>query len=129
MARRSRLRLALVLAMVAAIGSPARAEEWSQARITRLPDSAFAVVEIAPDGRKLRHLPHHDETGAVDLPHLRAARSRLPQVKWLHPLNEETARRHLEEHWREIGGPLPSPLLTSYQDQLMITLDVNIAAR
>src|SRR5439155_11863414 len=59
-------------------------------------------VETAPDGRKVRHLPHHDETGTVDLGHLRAARSRLGQVRWLDPLSEEIARRHLEEHQREL---------------------------
>src|SRR5437016_12125903 len=79
------------------------AEEWSRAYISRLPDSAFAVVETAPDGRKARHLPHHDETGAVDLAHLRAARSRLGQVRWLDPASKAVARRHLEEHWRELN--------------------------
>jgi hypothetical protein len=77
------------------------AEEWSRARIAQLPDSAFAVVEIAADGTKVRHLPHHDETGAIDPAHLKAARARLPQVKWLDPSNEAIARRHLEEHARE----------------------------
>ena len=81
--------------------APAAAEEWSRAYISRLPDSAFAVVETAPDGRKVRHLPHHDETGAVDLAHLKAARSRLGQVRWLDPASAEIARRHLHEHWRE----------------------------
>ena len=82
--------------------APAAAEEWSRAYISRLPDSAFAVVETAPDGRKVRHLPHHDETGAVDLAHLKAARSRLGQVRWLDPASAEIARRHLHEHWREL---------------------------
>lgn len=94
--------LALVF-LLSAGAHPVAAEEWSRTRIDRLPDSAFAVVEIAPDGRKLRHLPHHDETGALDVPHLRAARSRLGQVRWLDPAREAIARRHLEEHWRELG--------------------------
>ena len=89
---------AMVCALLALAVSPVAAEEWSRAYISRLPDSAFAVVETAPDGRKVRHLPHHDETGAVDLAHLRAAWSRLGQVRWLDPANEEIARRHLEEH-------------------------------
>ncbi len=84
------------------LATPASAEEWNHARISRLPDSAFAAVETAPDGRKLRHLPHHDETGAVDLPHLKAATSRLGQVKWLDPANAEVTRQHLDTHWREI---------------------------
>ncbi len=92
--------IALVLA-----ASPATAEEWPRARISRLPDSAFAVVETAPDGRKVRHLPHHDEAGAVDLVHLRAARSRVGQVRWLDPASEEIAREHLDVH--AVAGPLP----------------------
>lgn len=93
---------ALVLLTLASPAGPAFAEEWSRGRIERLPDSAFAVVEIAEDGKKLRHLPHHNEQGGVDVPHLRAALSRLGQVKWLDPSNEAAARRHLEEHWREL---------------------------
>ena len=97
-------RLSIMLAALVVIWcSPAVAEEWSRVYISRLPDSAFAVVETAPDGRKVRHLPHHDETGAVDLAHLRAARSRLGQVRWLDPASKAVARRHLEEHWRELN--------------------------
>lgn len=82
--------------------STAAAEVWPRARIARLPDSAFAVVEVAPDGRQVRHLPHHDETGALDVAHLRAARARLAQVRWLDARSEPVARRHLEEHWRQV---------------------------
>jgi hypothetical protein len=91
---------ALLMSLALFARSSAAAEEWSRARISRLPDSAFAVVEISADGRKIRHLPHHDETGAVDPAHLRAARARLTQVKWLDPANESVARRHLEGHLR-----------------------------
>jgi hypothetical protein len=93
----------LLAVLFLSVGLSAAAEEWSRARVARLPDSAFAVVEIASDGRLLRHLPHHDETGAVDLAHLRAARTRLGQVRWLDPANEAIARRHLEEHWQAIS--------------------------
>ncbi len=91
----------LLISFAVLASSSAAAEEWSRARISRLPDSAFAVVEISPEGRKVRHLPHHDETGAVDPAHLRAARARLAQVKWLDPANEAVARRHLENHLRD----------------------------
>ncbi len=99
-----------VFALPVGVGAPAvlpvgaDAEPWSRARIARLPDSAFAVVEPAADGRVARHLPHHDETGRVDVPHLRAARSRLGQVRWLDPASAEVARRHLEEHGQAPGG-------------------------
>ncbi len=92
---------ALVFVTLSALAAPLSAEEWPRSRIERLPDSAFAVVEVAPDGRKVRHLPHHDEEGEVDLPHLKAALSRIGQVHWLHPESEAIARRHLEDHRRE----------------------------
>src|SRR3989442_11891473 len=91
----------LLMSLAVFASSSAAAQAWSKARISRLPDSAFAVVEISPDGRKVRHLPHHDETGAVDPAHLRSARARLAQVKWLDPANESVARRHLESHLRD----------------------------
>ena len=96
------LRLTGLLVFLAALASSsAVADEWSRGRISGLPDSAFAVVETSPEGRKVRHLPHHDETGAVDLAHLRAALARLSQVKWLDPANESVARSHLESHLHE----------------------------
>jgi hypothetical protein len=92
----------LWLVAVAALPASAAAEPWSRARINHLPDAAFAAVERAPDGRAVRHLPHHDETGKLDLPHLRAARARFGQVRWLDPASAEIARRHLEEHVRDL---------------------------
>ena len=61
--------------------------EWSTAYMNDLPDSAFLYIE--PGGskdsegktkpRSLRHFPYKDASGAVDLPHLRNALSRIPQ--------------------------------------------------
>lgn len=53
--------------------SPAAAEEWSRAYVNKLPNSAFAAIETTPDGKTVRHLPHHDHTGALDIPHLKNA--------------------------------------------------------
>ena len=88
----------LLIALAVLATSSVSADEWPKARISRPPDSAFAVVENSPGGRKLRHLPHHDETGAVDPAHLKVALARLSQVKWLDPANEAVARLHLEQH-------------------------------
>ena len=94
----------LLLSLALFASSSATAGEWPRARISKLPDSAFAGVEISADERKVRHLPHHDESGAIDPAHLRAARARLAQVKWLDPANESLARRHLQSHPLESGG-------------------------
>jgi len=90
--------LAMVLAFLAVAASPTAAATWSRAYIRQLPDSAFAVIEQSPAGKQTRRLPHHDATGALDLPHLCNALARLPQVKWRDPANSEIARRHLRDH-------------------------------
>ncbi len=96
--------IALTLALLPQCGMlvrAARAEPWTRAYIDSLPDSAFAVVETTPSRRKLRHLPHHDQNGRVDTPHLRNALSRLSQVKWLDSRNAAVARAHLQAHVQE----------------------------
>ena len=60
---------------------------WDAAYINDLPDSAFACIDAGgelDDGgrtvpRSLRHYPHHNAAGNLDLPHLRAALSRVAQ--------------------------------------------------
>lgn len=66
---------------------------WSAAFINALPDSAFACI----DGSG-RHYPHHGSGGALDLPHLRAALSRIGDSS-----NVQCGRRHLEAHARAAG--------------------------
>ena len=90
--------LALFLPLVFA--SVGLAEKWSQSYINSLPDSAFAAVETGADGKAVRHLPHHNLSGEVDIPHLKSALGRIHQVKWLDPANFEKAKNHLEHHYR-----------------------------
>jgi competence ComEA-like helix-hairpin-helix protein len=80
--------------------SAASAEKWSQRYIGSLPDSAFAVVEISKEGKKIRHLPHHNDVGEVDIPHLKSALGRIYQVKWIDSKNFVKAKTHLEEHYQ-----------------------------
>lgn len=82
--------------------------EWSAAYINDLPDSSFAYIESGGEKddegkttpRALRHFPHHDAQGNLDLPHLRNALSRGPQSDvW------PNGQDHLEAHARaeEVG--------------------------
>lgn len=91
-----------VLAMLG-VGSTAAGAKWSRTYIRQLPDAAFAAIERTPEGRTIRHLPHHDAAGNLDIPHLCNALSRLGQVKWRNPANAEIARRHLQEHLEQVG--------------------------
>jgi competence ComEA-like helix-hairpin-helix protein len=82
------------------IVSPAMADKWSQRYIDSLPDSAFASIEITKDGKKIRHLPHHNHLGEVDIYHLKSALGRIHQVKWVDPANFAKAKEHLDQHYR-----------------------------
>jgi hypothetical protein len=91
--------------------------EWSAAFINDLPDSAFLLIE--PGGEKdaegkttprsLRHLPVRDENGELDIPHLRNAISRIPQLEVPGLTAEDKqrlqdkARRLLEEAQKAAG--------------------------
>jgi HK97 family phage prohead protease len=60
---------------------------WTIAYINSLPDSSFLYIEDGGDKdsegkttpRSLRHFPVKDDSGAVDMAHLRNALSRIPQ--------------------------------------------------
>jgi hypothetical protein len=62
---------------------------WSTAQVNDLPDSCFLYIESGgkkdSDGkttpRSLRHLPYKNSSGKIDLPHLRNAIARIPQMK------------------------------------------------
>lgn len=59
---------------------------WSAKYISTLPDSSFACVNSSG-----RHYPYKDASGAVDLPHLRAALSRIAD-----PNNEQCGKSVLQ---------------------------------
>ena len=77
------------------------AAKWTRRYISALPDEAFASIEITEEGKKIRHLPHHDHTGMLDVSHLLSALGRIHQVEWIDPRNKEAAEKHLREHMRE----------------------------
>ncbi len=87
----------------------AQAEPWTRQYIRGLPDSAFAAVETAPDGHKLRHLPHHDRYGHVDVAHVRNALARVTRVHWTDARHATAARAHLRRHLRALGAQAPEP--------------------
>jgi hypothetical protein len=59
------------------------AAKWTRAYINSLPDSAFIYIEPgykAGLDKRARHLPYKDDTGKIDLPHLRNALARCNQI-------------------------------------------------
>ncbi len=84
---------------------------WSGAEKNDLPDSAFLYIE--PGGREdesgrtvprsLRHFPYKDQSGKVDVRHLRNALSRIPQAH-VPEAAKRAARTHAEKLLAEHGG-------------------------
>jgi hypothetical protein len=103
----------LLVALAVLLPARVTAETWSRRYIAALPDSAFAAVETTADGHKLRHLPHHDRYGHLDVPHVRNALTRVTQVHWADPRHAAAARAHLLRHLRALrsrrGSGLSSP--------------------
>jgi hypothetical protein len=104
--RRSCLGLLIVGAL--ALAGRVLAEPWTRTQVDALPDEAFAVVHVRPDGTKARHLPHHDAAGRLDLLHIRSALARLGQVRWEDPADAERARQHLLAHRRALAEARPA---------------------
>jgi len=81
---------------------------WSTAFVNDLPDSSF--LYITPGGKKdgegktvprsLRHLPYKGPGGKIDLPHLRNAIARIPQMKGL----SESLKSSLQSRARRLLG-------------------------
>lgn len=73
------------------------AAKWTRAYINSLPDSAFIYIEPGyKDGedKRARHLPYKDDTGKIDIPHLRNALSRCNQITpTLGKANKEQMRK------------------------------------
>ncbi len=101
----------IAAALVVAGGTlaTAHAATWTRAYVRTLPDSAFAVVERRADGARLPRLPHHDATGALDIPHLCSALGRIQQVKWVDQTSAERARAHLATHLAEAPAAICRP--------------------
>jgi hypothetical protein len=58
--------------------------KWTRAYINSLPDGAFIYIEPGykeGEDKRARHLPYKDDTGKIDLPHLRNAMARCNQIK------------------------------------------------
>ena len=87
--------------------------DWTTAYVNNLPDSAFAYIEGGghkdEEGktvpRSLRHYPHHDANGSVDLPHLRNALARAAA----NPGTGDQALAHLKRHAAAAGVGKDAP--------------------
>lgn len=78
---------------------PGQCQEWTSLTIRLLPDSAFALVEVAQGGAKTRHFPHHDLNDRLDEEQLIYVLGKSKEEEWLYPHNKASARKHLSSHY------------------------------
>jgi len=82
------------------------AEIWTTAYVNDLPDSSFAYIENGgskdssekTEPRSLRHLPYKDNSGKINLPHLRNALARISQVKGMSEVIRTRTKLKLEHY-------------------------------
>jgi len=104
--------------------------KWTRAYINDLPDSSFAVIEPAyksgkTDNKNARHLPHKDENGKIDLPHLRAALARMNQIV---PVTDSITADALRAQAKRVLVPLAKKYLPGSQWAEMEAAAEKIAA-
>ena len=72
--------------------------EWSVGKISLLPDSSFALVEIEK-AKKVRHCPHHDANGTLDEEQLIYVLGNFDDEIWIDQTNRDAAKKHLNQHY------------------------------
>lgn len=111
---------------------------WSRKYVNDLPDSAFAL--ILPGGtkddegktkpRSLRKLPYKDADGNIDLPHLRNALARLPQLRGVSQELKDKALRTLRAVAKKVLPTYQSEeredLITAYAVSYVSELDIAV---
>jgi competence ComEA-like helix-hairpin-helix protein len=77
----------------------AYSQGWPITKVQSLPDSSFAVTEMAQDGRKVRHFPYRNIYGHIDINQIIYCLGTFNNETWVDPQNIKTARKCLEEHY------------------------------
>lgn len=98
--RRSTLSVSFVLLFILSLINEGSGlcQGWPDIKIRLLSDESFAVVE-ASTGKKLRHCPHHDLNGELDMEQVIFCIGTLEKETWLYPENKAVARKHIEKHY------------------------------
>jgi len=109
----------ILLLGIGGFGDLGRCEGWDDIKIRLLPDTSFAVIEY-DIGRSVRHCPHHDLNGKLDIEQLIYVLGTLGNEKWVTPFGGEAARKHLEKHYNSF-------LKEQRKKKLPNALDINKA--
>jgi competence ComEA-like helix-hairpin-helix protein len=79
-------------------GDSGMCQTWNAGEIALLPDSSFALVEIAK-GKKIRHCPHHNVSGNLDEEQLIYVLGTFDNEIWIEQANKRIAEKHLTQHY------------------------------
>jgi len=76
-----------------------RGQGWSELKVRLLSRSAFAVIENAEGGRTIKHCPHHDHNGDLDIEQLIYVLGTFERETWFDSENRKIAKKHLTKHY------------------------------
>src|SRR5262252_1208941 len=102
---------------------------WTTKYINSLPNSAFLYVEAgAATDKSKRHLPYKDASGKIDLPHLRNAIARIPQMKGISAAKKAAlqakARRLLGGSQKAASEGMPDGVFEAFELLHSVGFDV-----
>ncbi len=104
----------IIFSTLIIFSTPVFSENWSEFEIMKLPDFSFALVEIGEDGAKLKHCPHHDVNGKLDIEQLIYVLGTFELETWYKRKNKKEARKHLEDHYQKfLKETLKEPIVSS----------------
>ncbi len=90
--------LCCLLTLIFSNANPGICREWSAEKISLLPDSSFALVEI-DKGRKIRHCPHHQGNGELNEEQLIYVLGTFEDEVWVDQSDKKLAEKHLNQHY------------------------------
>lgn len=113
--------IVIVLVFCFLTPSPCEPLGWDKLKTNLLANDCFALVEIK-DGQTLRHCPHHDENGQLDMEQLIYVLGTFEQEKWLDPKNKTIAHKHLLKHYHKFMRRNKSSLAKTSVDLNKVSL-------
>ena len=92
-------RIIAIVAGFLTLEQSALCQGWDTIKVQRLPDTSFAVIEY-DGGKRVRHCPHHELNGHLDVEQLIFVLGTLDRIPWINETSRDAANKHLQKHYQ-----------------------------
>jgi len=106
----------LLLTLTCFCQSRGYCETWTDVTIRLLGDSSFAMVELDENGNRIKHCPHHDINGVLDMNQVIYCLGTLEMESWLSPDSRKAAQKHLMKHYKKFTADMRKKIIPEEVD-------------